>query len=85
MTSDQLLLLHLFVLAGVFLALRFDTTKKPVYLALAFFCFGLALWYKALVVWMLAGLAAASAVVFPKRILALLSPARVAIAAGALS
>lgn len=78
-------LLHFFVLAGVLLTLRFDATKNPVYLALAFFCFGLALWYKALVVWMLAGLAAASAVVFPKRILVLLSPARVAIAAGALS
>jgi Dolichyl-phosphate-mannose-protein mannosyltransferase len=78
-------LLHLFILAGIFLVLRFESSKKSGYLALAFFCFGLALWYKALVVWMLGGLAAASAAVFPRRILALLSPARVAIAAGAFS
>jgi 4-amino-4-deoxy-L-arabinose transferase-like glycosyltransferase len=78
-------LLHLLVLAGVFLVLQFDSTEKSAYLAMAFFFFGLALWYKALVVWMLGGLAVASIIVFPRRIFVLLSPARVAIAAGALS
>jgi hypothetical protein len=78
-------LLHLFVLAGVFLLLRFERTRKTAYLGIAFFLFGLALWYKALVVWMLGGLVAAAALVFPRRVLALLSPARVAVAACAIS
>ena len=73
-------LLHLFLLAGIFLLLRFEDTHNSRYLAFAFLLFGLALWHKALFVWMLGGLAAGSAVVFPKRILALVTPARIAIA-----
>jgi 4-amino-4-deoxy-L-arabinose transferase-like glycosyltransferase len=73
-------LLHLFLLSGIFLLLRFEKTRRSRYLALAFFLFGLALWHKALFIWMLAGLAAASAVIFPKRILALVTPARVLLA-----
>jgi hypothetical protein len=78
-------LLHLLILAGVLLLLLFERTQRSTFLAIAFFFFGLALWYKALVVWMLGGLAVASIVIFPKRILTLLSPTRVAIAAAALS
>ena len=74
-------LLHLFLLAGVFLLLRFEETRHTKYLALAFFLFGLALWHKALFVWMLGGLAAASAVVLRKRIRALATPGRAAVAA----
>jgi 4-amino-4-deoxy-L-arabinose transferase-like glycosyltransferase len=73
-------LLHLFLLSGILLLLRFEKTRDSRHLALAFFLFGLALWHKALFVWMLGGLAAASAVVIPKRILAPVTPARIAIA-----
>jgi 4-amino-4-deoxy-L-arabinose transferase-like glycosyltransferase len=76
-----IVLLHLLLLAGILLLLRFDETHATGYLALAFFLFGIALWHKALFVWMLGGLGVASLVVFPKRILTLLSPARVAVAA----
>ena len=74
-------LLHLCLLAGMFLLLRFEDTRNSKRLAFAFFLFGLALWQKALFVWMLGGLAAASAVVFPKRILALVTWRRMALAA----
>ncbi len=77
-------LLHFFLLAGLLLLLRFERTRASKYLALAFFLFGLALWHKALFIWMLAGLGAAALAVFPKRVLAPLSPGRVAIAALAL-
>ncbi len=77
-------LLHFFLLAGILLLLRFDRTQSRTCLAAAFFLFGLALWHKALFIWMLAGLAAASAVVFPKRLLELFTAARLAIAGFAL-
>lgn len=74
-------LLHLFLLAGIFLLLRFEETRDSKYLALAFFLFGLGLWHKALFVWMLGGLGAATLAVFPRRVVALITPARVALAA----
>ena len=76
--------LHCFLLAGILLLLRFDRTRSPALLALAFFLFGLALWHKALFIWMLAGLGMASFAVIPGRIWALCSPARIAIASAAL-
>lgn len=60
--------LHFFFLAGVLLLLRFEQTRSPRLLALAFFLFGLGLWHKALFVWMLGGLAAAALAVFPHRL-----------------
>lgn len=72
-------LLHLFLLAGILLLLHFENTRDSKYLAFAFLLFGLALWHKALFVWMLGGLAAASAVIFPRRILALITPSRIAV------
>jgi 4-amino-4-deoxy-L-arabinose transferase-like glycosyltransferase len=77
-------LLHCFLLAGVWLLLRFETAGSSKLLALAFFLFGLALWEKALFVWMLGGLSASTLVVFPRRVWALLSIRRVAVAALAL-
>jgi Dolichyl-phosphate-mannose-protein mannosyltransferase len=82
-------LLHLLLLAGILLLLRFERTRSWLLLGLAFFLFGLALWHKALFVWMLGGLGVAGIAVFPRRIWALLTPlrlgaARVALAAGAL-
>ena len=73
-------LLHLFLLAGIFLVLRFEATRSTRYLAFAFFLFGLALWHKALFIWMLGGLGVATLVVIPKRMWELLSPGRVAVA-----
>jgi hypothetical protein len=77
-------LLHFFLLAGILLLLRFEKTRSSLCLFLGFFLFGLALWHKALFIWMLGGLAVAAAVVLPKRILPLLSPRRIGLAAAAL-
>jgi Dolichyl-phosphate-mannose-protein mannosyltransferase len=73
-------LLHFFLLAGILLMLRFHDTGSSVYLALAFFLFGLALWHKALFIWMLAGLVVATCAVFHKRVLALFTIRRFLIA-----
>lgn len=73
--------LHCFLLAGVLLLLKFERSGASKYLVLAFFVFGLALWHKALFIWMLNGLAAAALCVFPRRVVALLTPRRVAVAA----
>jgi hypothetical protein len=73
--------LHFSLLAGILLLLRFERTRSRLCLAAAFFLFGLALWHKALFLWMLAGLAIATLIVFPRRLFALLTPARLAIAA----
>jgi hypothetical protein len=78
-------LLHFLILSAVLLLLRFDVTLNPVYLAIAFVLFGASLWYKALAVWMLGGLAAGAVVVFPKRLFALLTPGRVAIVTSAIA
>jgi hypothetical protein len=72
--------LHCFLLAGILLMLRFQDTGSSVYLALAFFLFGLALWHKALFIWMLAGLVTATIAVFHRRVLALFSIKRFLIA-----
>lgn len=76
--------LHLFLLGGMWLLLRFHETEKPVYLALAFLLFGLGLWQKFLFAWMLSGVMIAGVVVFPKRVFAVLNLRRVAIATLAL-
>jgi Dolichyl-phosphate-mannose-protein mannosyltransferase len=75
--------LHFFLLAGIALLLRFDRNQRTRDLALAFFLFGLALWHKALFLWMLGGLVVASAIVVHERIRQLLSARRTAIALGA--
>jgi 4-amino-4-deoxy-L-arabinose transferase-like glycosyltransferase len=73
--------LHFLLLSGTLLLLLFDRTRSLTYLGVGFFCFGLALWDKALFIWMLAGLGAAALVVFPSHLRELLSPARVMVAA----
>ena len=62
-------LLHLLFLAGLFLLMRFDETHRARYLSLAFFLFGLALWHKALFIWMLTALVIASLVAIPRCVL----------------
>jgi len=73
--------LHFLLLSGSLLLLLFDRTRSLSYLGVGFFLFGLGLWDKALFIWMLTGLGAAALVVFPSRLRALLSPARVMVAA----
>ncbi len=77
-------MLHLFFLAGIFLLIRFDETKRSIYLGLAFLLFGLAFWHKALFVWMFGGLIAGSFAAFPRRVLQYATPRHIGVAAGSL-
>jgi 4-amino-4-deoxy-L-arabinose transferase-like glycosyltransferase len=71
---------HLLLTGGVLLLVRFYQEKSEAALAGGCFLFGLALWDKALAVWLLSGLAVGGAVTFPRQIVSLLAPRRVAIA-----
>src|SRR3984885_11852755 len=59
---------HLLSLAGVALLLKFTSTGKRSTLFWGFFWFGLALWDKALFLWLFSGLAVAAAVVYPREL-----------------
>jgi hypothetical protein len=72
-------------LAGVLLLLRFERTGAMKWLALAFFLFGVALWDKALFIWMLGSLGASTVAVFPWRLWKQVTLKRVAVAAGSLA
>lgn len=61
---------HLLLVGGVLLLMRFYQTKASVWLAAGFFLLGLALWDKALAMWMLGGLGVAGILVFPRQIYA---------------
>ncbi len=76
--------LHVLWLAGVLLLLRFERNGRLGILALAFFCFGLALWHKALFLWMLGGLGVAGLTCFPRRVLHQVTAKRLAVAAAAM-
>jgi hypothetical protein len=76
--------LHFFLLAGLLLLLRFDRTGSVRCLSFAFLLFGLALWHKALFIWMITGMAGAALVAIPHRIRAVLCPRRLFVAAAAL-
>jgi hypothetical protein len=70
---------HLLILGGVLCLARFVQTRGNLALAGAAFLFGLALWDKALALWMLSGLAVGGVLTFPRRIFALLTLRRAAI------
>jgi len=72
----------LFKLAAILLLVRFQQECKTWLLATAFFLFGLALWDKAVFLWVLFGLGAAALVVFPKEIFRQLSLRNIGIAVG---
>lgn len=72
---------HLLLIGAVYLLVRFVQERSHRALAGGFFLLGLAMWDKALAVWMISGLAVAAAVVFWRPIAALLTRRRVAIAA----
>jgi hypothetical protein len=59
---------HLLTLAGMALLLKFISTASRSALFWGFFCFGLALWDKALFLWLFSGLAVAAVAVFPREL-----------------
>ena len=71
---------HLLLLGGMLLVVRFCQQQSHRVLFWGFFLLGLAIWDKALAVWMLSALGVASAVVFPRLILRLLTRRRAALA-----
>lgn len=76
---------HLLLMAGALSLWSFHRSGKLLFLGGGFFAFGLGLWDKALFAWSLAGLAAATAVLFPRALASKLSPRNVAIAVAALA
>jgi hypothetical protein len=72
---------HLLLIGALYLLVRFAQDRSHRALAGGFFLLGLAMWDKALAVWMISGMAVAAAVVFWRPIAALLTRRRVAIAA----
>ena len=73
---------HLLIVSGMLLLVRFHqirlATKRPSWgnLAGAFFVFGLALWDKALAVWMISGMGVAAILTLPRQIFDSLTPQR---------
>jgi hypothetical protein len=76
---------HLLIVGGVFLLIRFYQTMSSLSLAAGFFLLGLALWDKALAMWMLGGLAVAGIAIFPRQIWAVTGFRRVLISVAALA
>jgi 4-amino-4-deoxy-L-arabinose transferase-like glycosyltransferase len=72
---------HLLLVGGMLLLVRFYQEGSAGSLAWGFFLLGLAMWDKALAVWMLSGMAVACAVVFPRQIRRVATPRRAAVAA----
>jgi 4-amino-4-deoxy-L-arabinose transferase-like glycosyltransferase len=72
---------HATLMGGILLLWRSHRTGSVRQTGAGFFLLGLGLWDKALFVWMLGGLAIAVLVVFPREILAKITPARVGAAA----
>lgn len=71
---------HLLLIGGMLALLKFYQEKSNRALAGSFFLFGLALWDKALAVWMLSGFGLATILVFPKEVLYRLDRRRAGIA-----
>ncbi|HLI83883.1 MAG TPA: glycosyltransferase family 39 protein [Bryobacteraceae bacterium] len=72
---------HVLVLGGALLLLRFWRQRDVRALAGGFFLFGLALWDKALAIWMLSGMAVAALAVVPKQLAQVLTLRHVGVAA----
>ncbi|MGP8245348.1 MAG: ArnT family glycosyltransferase [Bryobacteraceae bacterium] len=60
---------HLLIVTGMLLVLRFAQDGGLAWLAAGCFLFGLALWDKALAVWMISGMGLAVLAVYPRRVL----------------
>jgi Dolichyl-phosphate-mannose-protein mannosyltransferase len=76
---------HLLLIGGVLLVVRFCQTREPRALAGGFFLFGLAMWDKALAIWLLSGMAVAVLTIYGQRVLSLFTLRRAAIATAAFS
>jgi hypothetical protein len=72
---------HVLLIGAVLLAIRFAQTRGLLALAGAFFLMGLAMWEKALAVWLLSGMAIAAAAVYGRRLIELFTWRRAAVAA----
>jgi 4-amino-4-deoxy-L-arabinose transferase-like glycosyltransferase len=72
---------HLLIVGGTFLLVRFSQERRNSDLALGFFLFGLALWDKALAIWMLSGIAAGAVATYPRQVRDLARARHVGIAA----
>ncbi|HUK19120.1 MAG TPA: glycosyltransferase family 39 protein [Bryobacteraceae bacterium] len=75
---------HLLIIAGLLLAVRFYQEGRSLSLFLAFLLFGLAVWDKALALWMLSGIGIAAMLTVPRRILDTVNLRRIGIAIGGL-
>ncbi len=71
------------ILGGLLLAVRYYQERSEKLLAAAFFLFGLAVWDKAVFVWMFSGVAVATVLVFGRALKEAYTPRRGAIAAAA--
>ena len=71
---------HLLLLGGTLLALRFCENRSLWPLAGAFFLWGLALWDKALSIWLLSSMGLAAVLIFPRFLVGLMTRRRVVIA-----
>jgi Dolichyl-phosphate-mannose-protein mannosyltransferase len=68
---------HLLLLGGALLLLRFYQEGGEAWLLGGFFLWGLAMWDKALAIWMLSGIAVAAITIFPRQILRVITFRRV--------
>jgi 4-amino-4-deoxy-L-arabinose transferase-like glycosyltransferase len=74
---------HVLLIGGVLLAVRYAQTRGSFALAGAFFLMGLAMWEKAIAIWLLSGMAIAAVVIYGRRLLELFTWRRAAIATSA--
>jgi 4-amino-4-deoxy-L-arabinose transferase-like glycosyltransferase len=72
---------HLLLVGGLFLLLRFYQKGSEISLAAGFLLWGLAMWDKAIAIWMLGAIGMAALCVFPRQILHVTTFRRVAISA----
>lgn len=71
---------HLLIIGGLLLAVKFYQERQARSLFGAFLFFGLAVWDKALALWMLSGIAVAGVLILPRQILGAINLRRVGIA-----
>jgi hypothetical protein len=74
---------HLLLVGGALLVVQFHQDRRELALAAGCFLFGLAMWDKALAVWILSGLALGGILTFPRQMLAAITPRRAAVALAA--
>jgi len=74
---------HLLLIGGMLLTVRFCQTGQMRALAGGFFLFGVAMWDKALAIWMLSGMFVATLALYGRRVIALFTARRAAIAMAA--